>query len=349
MTISATGPTLRPLAERLGEELIATAGRRKRILATECDAALLEVEPSLEWDPGRRGQLATTLEELQEAGALRFSVKRDRTARPELPAFVTLADDASLTRVVEDRYVVWRPELAWAHELALSSGELDTLSAVQAFVRDRASAAVVPHRERSLELFGDEKRLDRLIRGRLFEPGRLSLELLACHWTPPPIPFAPLPGGSASGAPVVLVSENAAGYHSLLATARAPITHVAYGGGGQFALSVAGLVDLAPSRVLYFGDLDVEGLAIPQRAVAAAEQAGLPTPEPAIQLWSALCDLAERYGQSARPVPDDVAVELCSWISDGALMERMARVLISGRRVAQEAIGLEYLGGHPVD
>ena len=96
---------------------------------------------------------------------------------------------------------------------------------------------------------------------------------------------------------------------------------MAYGGGGQFALSVAGLADLAPSRVLYFGDLDAEGLAIPQRAIAAAEQAGLPAPEPAIRLWSALCDLADRYGQSARPVPDDVAVELCSWISDGALDE----------------------------
>ena len=346
MTLSATGPALRPLAERLGEELIAVAGRRKRILATECDAALLEVDPTLEWDPGRRTQLATTLDELQEAGVLRFSVKRDRTARPELPAFVTLADEAPPAEVAEDRYVVWRPELAWAHELALSSGELDALGAVQAFVRDRAGAPVVPHRERSLELFGDEKRLDRLIRGRLFEAGRLSMDLLACQWTPPPIPVAALPGLSTSGDPVVLVSENAAGYHSLLATAGPPITHVAYGGGGQFALSVAGLAELAPARVLYFGDLDAEGLAIPQRAIAAAERAGLPAPEPSIELWSALCDLAERYGQNARDVPEDVAIELCAWVRDDTLAARMAEVLISGLRVAQEAVGLEYLDRH---
>jgi len=347
VTLSATGPALRPLAERLGEELIAAAGRRKRILATECDAALLEVEPSLEWDPGRRAQLATTLDELQDAGVLRFSVKRDRTARPDLPAFVTLADKAPPAAVSEDPYIVWRPELAWAHELALSPGELDALGSVQAFVRDRADAPVVPHRERSLELFGDEKRLDRLIRGRLFESGRLNLELLACRWTPPPIPFAALDGAAAAGDPVVLVSENAAGYHSLLATAGPPVTHVAYGGGGQFALSVAGLAELAPARVLYFGDLDAEGLAIPQRAIAAAERAGLPGPEPALGMWSALCDLADRYGQNARAVPEDVAFELCEWVSDAPVATRMAEVLISGRRVAQEAVGLEYLGGHP--
>ena len=144
----------------------------------------------------------------------------------------------------------------------------------------------------------------------------------------------------------MLVSENAAGYHSLLATAGPPVTHVAYGGGGQFALSVAGLAELAPARVLYFGDLDAEGLAIPQRAIAAAERAGLPAPEPALEMWSALCDLADRFGQNARAVPEDVAFELCEWVSDASVTTRMAEVLISGRRVAQEAVGLEYLGEH---
>ena len=344
MTLSAAGPRLRPLAERLGEELTATAGKRKRVLAIECDAALLEVEPTLEWDPGRRAHLAGALAELEAAGVLRFSAKRDRSARPELPAFVTLTGEAPPSESAEDRYVVWRPELAWAHELVLSTGELDALGAIQAFVRDRPGAPVVPHRERSLELFGDEKRLDRLIRGRLFEPGRLSLDLLACRWTPPPIPVTALPRTPApDGAPVVLVSENAAGYHSLLATARPPVTHVAYGGGGQFALSVAGLSELAPAQVLYIGDLDAEGLAIPQRAIAATARAGLPPPEPASHLWSALCDLADRYAQSARPVPPDVAVELCEWVGDGALAARIAELLVSGRRVAEEAAGLEYL------
>jgi hypothetical protein len=62
-----------------------------------------------------------------------------------------------------------------------------------------------------------------------------------------------------------------------------------------------------------------------------------------------LCDLAERYGQSARAVPEDVAFELCEWVSDASLATRMAEVLISGRRVAQEAVGLEYLGERPTN
>lgn len=342
MTLAA-GPRLRPIAERLAEELAGMAGRRKRILAEECDAALIEVEPALEWDPGRRAQLAEALSALESAGVLQWSAKRDRSVRPELPAFVTLDVNAAPTEVADERYVVWRPELAWAHDLTLSPSELDVLSAVQAFVRDRPAAPLVPHRERSLELFGDEKRLDRLIRGRLFEEGRLSLLLLACEWTPPPIPVTALQSATSGADPVILVSENAAGYHSLLATARPPVTHVAYGGGGQFALSVTGLSDLDPARVLYIGDLDAEGLAIPQRAIAAARRVGLPPPEPAIELWSALCDYADRFGRSARPIPQDVATELCAWIPDDALATRMADILVSGRRVPQESIGLEFL------
>ena len=40
---------------------------------------------------------------------------------------------------------------------------------------------VVPARERSLEVFGDEKALDRLAGAALFGPGRLTLALLRCR------------------------------------------------------------------------------------------------------------------------------------------------------------------------
>jgi hypothetical protein len=93
--------------------------------------------------------------------------------------------------------VPWRPELEWIYDLRLSAAELETLGAVNAYRRDRSPAQEsIPHRERSLELFGDEKRIDRLVRSRLFAPGRLSLHLLDAYWAAPPIAWTVIgPGG----------------------------------------------------------------------------------------------------------------------------------------------------------
>lgn len=59
------------------------------------------------------------------------------------------------------------------------------------------------------------------------------------------------------------------------------ITAIAYGAGSSFAQSVASLIELGPDRpVLYIGDLDAEGIAIPQRAAVAAAAAGVKVPTP---------------------------------------------------------------------
>jgi len=45
----------------------------------------------------------------------------------------------------------------------------------------------VPHRERSVQLFGNEKRLDALLRTKLFTSGALTLALLRCYAAPLPL------------------------------------------------------------------------------------------------------------------------------------------------------------------
>src|SRR5690606_11230488 len=145
---------------------------------------------------------------------------------------------------------------------------------------------VIPQRERSLLVFGTEKRLDRLVRSRLFGPGRLTLELLDCWWAPPPLAYRLLDGDG----PVV-VTANSSGYHSLPPALAGRASVIAYGAGGSFAQSVASLATLGPGLdVLYIGDLDAEGLAIPQRAAMAAIAAGVPPPAPFAELWQGLVD-----------------------------------------------------------
>lgn len=333
---------MRELAEVLAEELVVAAGRRRRLLAVECDEALLEVRPGLDGDPQRRSVLADLLVELRDAGEVTWSVKRDRSVQPQLPAFVTLAHARPAPAAPAGGEFPWRPELAWAHDLRLTATEFATLRAVQTFVRDRGDARIVPHRERSLELFGDEKRLDRLVRSRLFDAGRLTLATLRTEWVPPPISLSARGTGT-----TVVVAENAATFHSLAATAQSRLLAVAYGAGTSFAQSVAGIAAAGPvKRILYIGDLDAEGVAIPQRALATAARFGLPAPEPALGLWAALCAEADRVGHKAAPVPSDVAAELCGWFGNTEVAKDVQRLLEAGVRVAQEVLGLDWLESH---
>jgi hypothetical protein len=326
-----------PLAEQLDDELTAVAGGRRRVLAAECDTALVEVAPHLRFDPTRRTRLRDLLTELAEAGVVEPSVKPDRSLQPHLPAFVTLTT-APRARVGSGAGAghPWRPELEWAHQLRLTPTEFDALLAVQDYRKHRpASPAVIPHRERSLQLFGDEKHLDRLARGRLFEPSRLDFGLLDCWWAPPPLAYRHLDD---SDGPIV-VTENSAGYHSLPAVLAGRASILAYGAGGSFAQSVASLAELGPGRrVLYIGDLDAEGVAIPQRAAEAALAAGVSPPEPFVELWQALAEAADRHAQPATPVPGEVAAELCDWFGHTALAKDVQQLLENGVRVAQEAL-----------
>lgn len=74
---------------------------------------------------------------------------------------------------------MWRAELAWAADPGsdLSASEVKLLAAVNDWLA-RGDRRLVPVRERSLEVFGDEKLLETLLLGRLFGPGRLTLDLL---------------------------------------------------------------------------------------------------------------------------------------------------------------------------
>src|SRR5260370_9171997 len=87
---------------------------------------------------------------------------------------------------------------------------MHTVEQVNQWLHDSRDHLVVPSRERSLEIFGDEKALDRLIGTALFAPGRLSLELLRCRRVVPRLHCEPVGKGR-----VLLVVENSDTFNSL--------------------------------------------------------------------------------------------------------------------------------------
>lgn len=332
------------LATRFAEAVLADVGPRKRVALSELDDTFDRVAPEWRHQTARRRRLADAIAEAASVGVWTPSVKIDSSEQPPLPAFVTVSDRRVIPQGARVRERVWRPELAWVGAEPLTEAEEVELLAVQAWLRIRPyDWVLVPHRERSLQLFGDEKALDRLARGRLFEPGRLSYELLRCVFVPPPIARV-----RASDAPTCLVLENSATYATLAAYCTNHnvdrIGILAYGAGRAFVQSVASLRDDlgAPlEKIMYFGDLDADGLAIPIGAIEAATNAGLPVPEPAVELYNLLLDIGVPQ-PARRAVSEEVADELVAWLP-AQLREQAAKLLSSGERLAQEAVGREIL------
>lgn len=337
-----------PVARRFAAALEGVDERRTRVPYATYLRAFLQAEPSFATSPEQRPRLADAIAELADAGVIAPSRALETSQEPPLPRFLVLLDRTSDSPVAAEasRYP-WRPELAWAARLPLRASEFEALRAIQAFLRDRGvSAPVVPMAERSLELFGSEKRLDALARNRrLFRPGRLSLDALRVRECAPPFVWRRVGSG-----PVVLVLENVATYHSIIATLPpdSPVGLVVFGAGGNFAASVAYLRELPGeaeiaqplTSIRYFGDLDRRGLEIPITADVTAREAGLPSVRPAIGLWARL--LAVGRSQPQPEVPRDVAERLCSWLP-WSLSARAATVLAGGSRLAQEAVGTDLL------
>lgn len=172
---------------------------------------------------------------------------------------------------------------AFAHTLTTEK-QLTLARAVNRYLLNRkTNPPLLPHRERALQIFGNEKALDGYVHTGLFS-GRITLADLDCFYCPEPLPyevFSPDRKQSAHLPLPLLVVENSATYWSCAAANRADhplgcglFAAVVFGKGFKATSStpIQSLDSLAnienqtrAGRILYFGDLDPAGLAIPQR------------------------------------------------------------------------------------
>jgi hypothetical protein len=322
------------------------ASRRTRWPADELQAKHLEALPHLRGRPESRRELGDLIRELTVAGRLRPSVKEDRTRMPVLPAFVDVVRPRSNGSGQDAvRAYGWRPELAAALDLepAPTTAELRDLRQVNRWLADRGvDAPPCGSRERSLEIFGDEKRLDeRLRHGRLFAAGVLSYELLRARRISPGL-VTEVVGTE----PTVLVVENTDTFRSvadvLTETRRNPIGLVAWGAGAAFEQSCGALKSLTVAgrpirRAWYFGDIDPSGVRIPSRASALIAPLSL---EPAYPLYNLLLECDKRGAARERLGAD--GDQYLRWLGE-PLASRAVAVLAANARLAQEALTAEVL------
>ncbi|MGH3682356.1 MAG: DUF2399 domain-containing protein, partial [Natronosporangium sp.] len=264
----------------------------------------------------------------------------DRTERPPLPRLVWLPSVTPPAPAALS--VVWHPELAWAADTRLTPSQRGTLERVNRWLHTQRDPLVVPMRERSIEIFGDEKALDRLLPTGLFGSGRLCLDLLRCRRVAPRMVTEPVGSGAGD---LLLVVENSDTFDSLLRALRQTPGHrigtVGWGAGAAFEGSVRAVDRAAATEICYFGDLDEKGLRTPTQAAALARRERLPPVRPATGLYDALLRLAHpQPGQ--RRVAAATAAALTGWLAP-AHRDRAAALLTGGRRLAQEAVGLAHL------
>lgn len=328
------------------ERMLATIfkGRLRKLSLPDLQHLLLDIEPALRTDPRKREVLAEVVERGMAEGKLRAPVSRKLwRGSPPLPEWVIAIGTLPVEpATVPGRDYFWRPELQWASDLRLRRQDLERLKQVNAWLRDMpANEPTVPLRERSLEIFGDEKLLEELTASsRLVGKDRLTLGLLRARAVHPPFFYKVI-----SHAPVLLVIENHHPFDSFARTLEpgSGVGIVAYGAGNAFVGSVTYAADLPQSveEIRYFGDIDSEGLRIPIDAGRVARATGLPDVQPAVDLYDRLLRIG-RVANGAKPISSAGAARLADWLPEH-LRPQVETLLVQGKRIAQEAVGLKAL------
>jgi hypothetical protein len=239
--------------------------------------------------------------------------------------------------------VDWEPELAFLPTARVSVARDDLLKLNAFFAARGIERLNVPIKERSIEIFGDEKRLDALRTTALFADGRLALEQLCCFVVAEPLGW--LRGPRSEGPLIVIENASTWDSYSRWNSAHGSFSAVVYGGGNRFLDSVARLNDIfteigGPRRVLYFGDLDPQGLRIPQIASRRAQLQGLPAIES--DSWS-YARLLELGSVKAVPLVEADRLDAGEFVWLGDLAAQVQPLLNAGLRIAQEHLGGDYL------
>ncbi len=330
------------LAQAIAEAV--SASSRRRVHLPELLEAAASVDRSAASAVGWRGRVLAALEDLRGVGVIEWpKASFDRSATPPLPMWVARPVEPRRPTPVQ-RAPVWRAELAWAADPGsdLSASEVNLLAAVNDWLA-RGDRRLVPVRERSLEVFGDEKQLETLLLGRLFGPGRLTLDLLWAEscW-PEVVESVAGPGAD------WLIVENYTTYVSVSRAAQRVgyPDRVIWGSGNQIGTRLASLAlaGRRPSRAWYFGDVDTGGFKVARTAVTRAGELGLGGLSPAWGLYRLALEHGTPRATDTARAGSRAQAWIRSWLGD-ELGPVCADIAGSGQRVVQEHAGTAALSG----
>lgn len=319
---------------------IATSSKKK-VFLDELKRNFYALHPAVLNSPDRSSRLLAALRELEQQGAIRLpaSGSWEKLGNPPLPQFVTL-----IREVEQDTYDYshepWVPEFGFWPQLR-GSQLSDAKTINDWLLRHRGTFQQVPIKERSLEIFGDEKRLDALRSGSTLFAGRMPLAVIGAFHVSPPLPYRLAQTESTC----VLVVENHNSFWSFGEWNQSSKRYraVVYGAGNGFAGAAEALVqvlhEVQGQDIEYLGDLDPKGMRIPLDFNKSAQRWGLHV-APASEYYRWLLRHGrQRTKLEKRIVPDDSATR---WLGEQSGAELMT-IWQKGLWIPQEALGYEQL------
>ncbi|TAK84096.1 MAG: hypothetical protein EPO20_15530 [Betaproteobacteria bacterium] len=317
--------------------------RNKRIPLEALRRCFRNAHPELSDSPECDRLLLEALQGLAAGGQVSLPAEGswERFGNPRMPKWISLVV-APVSSVVDWRAVPWVPEMGFWVEL--QPRQLDAARAINDFLlRRRGKLVPVPLNERSLEIFGDEKRLAAMATGESLFGGKLSLAAIGAFHVATPLPYRAAP---ASGKPLLIV-ENHHSYWSFgeWNLRNRQFAAVVYGSGNEFAKSGIALdqvlSETGANVAEYLGDLDPAGLAIPAGFSAKRRGLGLSEVRPAERFYSWLLEQGVRQRRIERYAggPDTAGI---AWLPE-RLRVPARELFEAGFRIPQESLGYEIL------
>jgi hypothetical protein len=329
-----------PADEFVGR-LRAEAAEQSRLSLDGIWRVFLQWRPELATAVSKRAELARWIEQARETGAFKLPKGKrlyDRTASPPLPAWIAFPIERNETELFDHRAYPWHPVMAFVASLPRLGNADDALAINRFLVADR-SPPRAPSKERSYEIFGDEKRLAAVLGGIL--GSGLTQEALNC-FTPD---FIPVHRGGALHSDRVLVVENEATFDSFCHWNSAnPTWHtVVFGRGLEVWKAESFLRETWPvkTRFEYFGDFDQEGVCIAHRLANLLGRTGRHL-RPLLLAYRFLSQQAPRPDAKEHATDWPMAVQ---WLGDGEIIALASTIFAANQRVAQEAFGARQLQG----
>lgn len=315
------------------------SSRKRRVELLRLRTLWIEHHPELQQHPNRDKLLMEALRAGDEQGILRLPSPRsfERIGNPAMPMFITVVIETISVLKTNWSAVSWMPELGfWMY---LTESEKVTAKVINDWLISRKGRfMIVPLRERSLEIFGDEKYLDSRVRSNALFGGRLALSAIGARKVDFPMPYRHQPGRPARP---VLIVENHHTFFSLgeWNAQAARYAAVVYGSGSAITASGTALDEVIREvdgdGAEYFGDLDPEGIAIP----LLYNQNHETQLQPATWLYQKLITIG-RHRPLARPYSDD-NIMAASWVPE--LAQEIQGLWSDGKCLPQEGVGLEQL------
>lgn len=321
---------------------------RRRVPIPLLRQIFFELKPELHEHPDRNSYFRAALESLTNYGFATLPKRKaswDLASTPPLPHWIQLTVSPGHSSV--DAFsIAWVNEMSFCIHMTNPAQLADAIKINQYLIANpEVKQDKIPLRERSLEIFGDEKRLDSIVsRGTLFG-GRLSLDIIGAFCVPLPIPHETF---ECLGRPILLI-ENHHTFWSLCRwnTEALIYSAIAYTGGSRAPKHEEGILALAQALdtrcVEYFGDIDFRGVLILSTLVIALRTKHQLNANPAQKFYSWLVNHGIRCPGRKLTANESLSLDLLLSMFDETLATEIKDMLHAEQRIPQESLSFSRL------